>query len=577
MKNRSYFIFAIAFLILLTALILYRVSFREMNEYIKWVNHTENVIVAFQKLSIDLKSALMLPSDLGKNHKTAILELYKNDIGKIPSQINALRLLVNDNERQIRRVETLATLYASKMRLRGKDFIMDSLLSDSSTNHFKDLLLIQRLIDRGIEEEKSLLILRNLRFKYSARRAEVMTIIFISISILMVVGTAVLYVYQVKERQNLELFLESILNTSESAIITYEAVRQNKQIIDFKIIFANDSVRKQIGMDPAEIMGKTMLDISPLAKASGTFEKCIRVTESGKKDQFETSFNVGNKIRYYNAMLARLNDGFTVTTYDITQLKEYQQELQKKLELLERTNNELEQFAYVASHDLQEPLRKIKTFASLIQDRLNDPNKAVDNAYVSKIMHSANRMSSLISDLLNLSDISAQRESFLQTDLNTVVKNVLNDFELVIEETKASISIGNLPGIEAIPLQMNQLFYNLVNNALKFSSKNVTPQIHITATPLSDQEAKQHNIENHVSYQKITVRDNGIGFNTQFAEKVFIIFQRLHNRKQYSGSGIGLALCKKIALNHHGAIYAESNENEGASFHVILPLIQPQF
>jgi len=181
-------------------------------------------------------------------------------------------------------------------------------------------------------------------------------------------------------------------------------------------------------------------------------------------------------------------------------------------------------------------------------------------------------MSKLINDLLNFSRLQRSEERFVDVDLNTVFKNIENDFELVINQKKAVVKASPLPVIEAIPLQMNQLFYNLIGNSLKFSLAGVSPVIQIDCAKLTPSEVSGRPLLNpRNTYYKLVFRDNGIGFNQQYEHKIFEIFQRLNTRLEYEGTGIGLALCSKIVQNHGGQIYAESEEGKGASFFIILP------
>lgn len=246
------------------------------------------------------------------------------------------------------------------------------------------------------------------------------------------------------------------------------------------------------------------------------------------------------------------------------------QELNKELE---RSNNELQQFAYVASHDLQEPLRKIITFS----DRLGKykeslPDKAPN--YIEKISSSADRMTHLIDDLLNFSRIASNKK-FEDTNLNNILKDVLADFEVVVGEKKAKINYNGLPKIQAIPLQMAQLFHNLISNSLKFSKENKSPVITITSRLLSSQDVNAYpQLDKSKQYCEIIIEDNGIGFDNEFAEQIFVIFQRLEDQKDYPGTGIGLALVRKIVNNHGGAIKAESKQGEGARFKIVLPQTQ---
>ncbi len=242
---------------------------------------------------------------------------------------------------------------------------------------------------------------------------------------------------------------------------------------------------------------------------------------------------------------------------------------------LERQNAELASFSYIASHDLQEPLRKITTFSSRIQEKhkVDIPDEV--KLYLGKIEDSATRMSKLIRDLLDYSRLINHEKLFAQTNLNSVLRNVLTDFELLIEQKRASINFTKLLVIEAIPLHMNQLFYNLLSNALKFSRENVPPVITITSRLISQDEIKNLELKAQLAYCEITVKDNGIGFEQKYDQQIFLIFQRLNQRHQYDGTGIGLALCKKIVDNHYGKIRVESTVNEGSTFHIILPISQP--
>lgn len=238
-----------------------------------------------------------------------------------------------------------------------------------------------------------------------------------------------------------------------------------------------------------------------------------------------------------------------------------------------RVNKELEQFAYVASHDLQEPLRKIQIFSNILNQKYADelsPNAAV---YMEKITASASRMSNLIKDLLDYSRLSYNASLFKAIDLNVVVNHVINDFELLTSQKGVTIRVDQLPWIEAIPIQMNQLFYNIIGNSIKFSKKTVKPFITITSRILSTEEIEQFpSLKINKEYLQVTISDNGIGFSQQYAEQIFTIFQRLNDKSKYGGYGIGLALCRRIIDNHNGIIFAKGAENEGATFVFVLPM-----
>ena len=242
---------------------------------------------------------------------------------------------------------------------------------------------------------------------------------------------------------------------------------------------------------------------------------------------------------------------------------------------LKLSNESLQQFAYIASHDLQEPLRKIRTFSSMLQDKYSKDLPEAAKVLLTKVNVSALRMATLIKDVLNFSKILHSKIAFAQTNLDTVLDAVLNDFDLLITENKAIIKRKPLPVIDAVPVLMNQLFYNLISNAFKFSKKEIKPIITITSKLLTMTEMAKHpNIDPKVAYCEISFKDNGIGFQQQNADKIFLIFNRLHRDEFYPGTGIGLALCKEIVTNHHGEISATSKAGEGTLFKIILPLIQ---
>ncbi|HZE84017.1 MAG TPA: ATP-binding protein [Puia sp.] len=249
------------------------------------------------------------------------------------------------------------------------------------------------------------------------------------------------------------------------------------------------------------------------------------------------------------------------------------EELNKANYHLSRSNQELEQFAFIASHDLQEPLRKIRIFSGLLEEKSKGGLNEEGLRYLSKIRASAERMDRLIRDLLEFSRVNVKDELRAPVDLNEVLHKVLEDFDLVIKEKRAVIHAQQLPVIEAIPLQMNQLFYNLLGNALKFSRPGVPPLIQVTARRLSSRETmKFTGLDPGQLYWAFEIADNGIGFDPSVADKIFTIFQRLNTRDKYEGTGIGLALCRKIVTAHEGMIYASSEKNAGAVFHLFLPV-----
>jgi len=254
----------------------------------------------------------------------------------------------------------------------------------------------------------------------------------------------------------------------------------------------------------------------------------------------------------------------------LKELKESNADLEQSNAALKNSNEELAQFAYVASHDLQEPLRKIQIFAAMLQE---ENSKRDAGTIIGKIAFSAGRMSQLISDLLAFSRL-VQPEKRLQTvDLNRVLESIWTDFELAVNESGAELELDKLPMLQAVGLQMNQLFYNLVSNSLKFTSPERAPRIRISSVLVSGEQASllSSSALLSVNYFHISFTDNGIGFDKGHEQQIFEIFKRLHVQTIFPGSGIGLALCRRIVMNHQGAMYAESLGGQGSTFHILLP------
>jgi light-regulated signal transduction histidine kinase (bacteriophytochrome) len=271
-------------------------------------------------------------------------------------------------------------------------------------------------------------------------------------------------------------------------------------------------------------------------------------------------------------LLSQLADQIGIA---LAQAQLLEQETHQRQELT-RSNTELEKFAHVASHDLQEPLRKIIAFGDRLKAKYSEalPDQGYD--YLDRMQNAAQRMQALINDLLMLSRITTKAQPFVLVNLNDVVRDVLSDLEVRIEQTQGQIEVGELPTVEADPLQMHQLLQNLISNALKFHPKDKPPQIKIDSQ-LFHAKLQQSNTNSALpTHCQIRLEDNGIGFDEKYLESIFNAFHRLHPRTEYEGTGMGLAICRKIVERHNGNITAKSVLGQGSTFIVILPLPQPQ-
>ncbi len=252
---------------------------------------------------------------------------------------------------------------------------------------------------------------------------------------------------------------------------------------------------------------------------------------------------------------------YVAIRYEITQRKLAEEKVIAFAEQLKASNEELQSFATIAAHDLQEPLRKIQSFSDRLQVKGKEQLTPELLDYIDRIQVSSKRMPSLIDDLLSYSRVSTQAAPFELVRLDEVVKGVLSDLEVRIEQTRAKINVEKLPEIEADSSQLRQLFQNLLSNALKFHKEDVTPEIDISARTMG-------------IWCTIEFKDNGIGFDEQYLDRIFTIFQRLHGRHEYEGTGVGLAVCRKIVERHGGTLTARGTPGQGAIFVVTLPVRQ---
>ncbi len=336
-------------------------------------------------------------------------------------------------------------------------------------------------------------------------------------------------------------------------------------------IYEIDDVHQQINNEFAASF------IHPDDKARTTAEM-TKALESGEDITVEFRIiTAKNNIKILHSILRviRNKDGkavkFAGSIRDVTDQRQIEQNLKDKVEELHHSNKELEEFAYVASHDMQEPLRKITTFSDRLSEKYKDVLTGDGLMYLSRMTASAENMRSLINDLLEFSRISKTGQPFEMANLDLILRQVKTDLELTIEETGTVINSNKLPKIDAVTSQMKQLFANLITNAIKFHKPDVSPVINIEASVLTAEEKQRYELAKNVSYHKIEVTDNGIGFESEYAIRIFQVFQRLHGKSEYPGSGIGLAICKKILEYHQGLIFAENMPDMGARFTFILP------
>ena len=343
-----------------------------------------------------------------------------------------------------------------------------------------------------------------------------------------------------------------------------------------EVLYASPSTHRVLGIDADELTGKNLFDIlHPVDEKrlrAGAHQSMLEGTQY-TQTLVRARRRSGEFVWLELASKPILRDDGEVehilsSARDVTERVEVEEQASRYRSELEKRNRELQDFAYVASHDLQEPLRKIRAFSDLLEEDYGDRLDDEALAYIDRVQDAAVRMSRLITDLLQFSRITTKGEPFSEVDLSAIVEGVISDLEIAISESNAQVVVGELATIEADPMQMRQLFQNLIGNALKFKQDDVSPVVHVSATVERNPDARPSAAS---EICRITVADNGIGFDTQYLDRIFSPFQRLHTRREYEGTGMGLAICRRIVERHNGTISADSVPGEGSTFIIELP------
>ncbi|GAA0551520.1 sensor histidine kinase [Chitinophaga japonensis] len=363
--------------------------------------------------------------------------------------------------------------------------------------------------------------------------------------------------------------------------------------LEYRFTYANAALLTMWGKTWEQAIGRNLLEIGYEPWHAEMHEREIdQVVATRESIRGEVSFPhavLGKRIYDYifvpvvNAQ--GVVEAVAGTTRDITDIRRAEEALQRSREQLEaqvkertqalhRSNEDLQQFAHVASHDMKEPVRKVLVFANLVKEECQQQLSGKGMRYLDKVLDSARRIYALVDGILSFSSFQAIAPPSGRVDLNDIIRDIESDLEMLIRRKQATIRYEGLPVIDGFPLLISQLFSNLVSNALKFTRETPSPVIRISAQPAPAHEVEAAGLDEGRAYTKIVLQDNGIGFDQQYAERIFQTFSRLHTQGRFEGTGLGLALCRKIVERHGGAIRASGKENEGATFTIILPLQQ---
>lgn len=346
---------------------------------------------------------------------------------------------------------------------------------------------------------------------------------------------------------------------------------QENEIVDFEYVYSNEPGLTYLKLS-REMLGKIRISNTPSLNdslRSVVFKEMLSVFQTGNTVTIDMYNPVIDK--YATVYRMKFRGGVLTTIQDKTAEKRAIIELSKKTKELQTLNESLKEFAYAASHDLQEPLRKVLSFSDRLKEQLtlND----VQQSLFGRLESSAARMKTLIDDLLAYSLVTTKRETFVDIRLNQVVDDVCSLIETSINDSGTTVQVGSLPTVYADRSQMLQLFQNLLSNAIKYRDRERSLKVTISASvvPATDEALSPFSGVDAKSYHLIEISDNGIGFEQQYAERIFQVFQRLHGRSEYPGTGIGLAIAQKVMKNHSGFIKAIGKPGEGASFQLFFP------
>lgn len=490
---------------------------------------------------------------------------------RLKLSVSELKFELRDNKQQWNRFIELEKIYNSRLDLLNKvmqsgDKALRKRIVESSTSVVNTArTLVNSMLDwEDIEINK-----HNRKLKENIERTPgtmlVVTVLFIAFSL-------VLYLYlskQFRKGKYLQSGLkEAFLKTEEQKKFAYMVFNSIPVLLitldmSFTITFANEAFKIHTGTDDS-IIGKDY------RKLFGFYDEYAQAVFRGEEITINQFLAANNK--YYNLLVIPIKnsndevDGIIIISNDVDAEVRSRIENVETMQQLRKTNEQLRNFTFVASHDLQEPLRKIRTFASKVLSQKLTPRTARED--LEKIREAATRMSELLDSIVRFSSLEMSELHIELVDLNRIMNQTLTDLEIQISEKNADIQYNPLPTIYCDPIQIRQLFFHLISNALKFSESR--PVIEVESTLLEKLPADLE-LDDRNPYYKISFTDNGIGFNREYTQKMFMLFHKLHHHQEYSGTGIGLAMSKKIAENHKGTIVAQPRANGGAVFDVYLP------
>jgi signal transduction histidine kinase len=567
MNKRLLVIYTIVFLLIGVMLYLYRTSYNAMRIYITDVHTITSVMVRLERLDAllhfwinkntkeEVRADLFIPSDVAYD--------------SILTSIETLKGLVRYQEQRLR-LDSLKRVVKQYQSIQEKS---DTLFLPNQSEEYRKT--IKKLTDNSFAFARSRLANRRSGLDDATDLLD-RWLVWMLVLAGSLITLATFYSFNFLHLQRkAENFNRTLLETTNHGIISFKSLQDlDSEFVDYEVTYCNDAAMKLLRIPFWK--SKTLSSIIPFPVLSDIQNAFAEVIQNKISRTVEGYLEFGKERTWLQASIAPFEDGVLVSVYNLTQIKSYEQKLTYKIKQLELTNEELQQYAYVTSHDLQEPLRKIQMFSD-IATHLKPELIHQKDEYFGKILNSASHMRELIQTLLMFTRSTDKPSDFTPVNLKNILQKVTAELEVLIAEKKAVITVGDLPVIQASAVHISLLFNNLITNSLKYSKPESRPLIRISASQVSGAEHEQFAaLDPMTKYVRISVSDNGVGFRQSLSDKMFTIFQRLYNKEDTPGTGIGLAICRKIVHQHYGFIYAEGQEDVGATFYIFLPLEQPQ-